>query len=70
MRKNQMDAQEKLNFFRARRKQKDTKRIAENTNYSVSHVINVIAGRRNVPEIIADEMYRISSRRKSSFRLV
>ena len=64
MRNNQMSAKGKLSFFRARQRQGDTHRISNNTGYSVSHVINVIAGRRNVPEIMANEMYNISRRRQ------
>ena len=60
---NKMNLTEKLNFFRARQRKGDTQLIAERTGYSVSHVINVTAGRRSVPATMADEMYKLSRRR-------
>jgi hypothetical protein len=62
--KNTRDAVSKMNFFLSRQRQGDAQRIAEKTGYSVSHVRNVVAGRRNVPEIMANEMYNISRRRQ------
>jgi hypothetical protein len=63
--KNTRDAAvSKMIFFLPRQRQGDVHRIAEKTGYSISHVRNVIAGRRNVPEIMANEMYNISRRRQ------
>ena len=53
----------KLSFFTARKRQGDATRIAENTGYSLSHVVNVINGNRTVPQVMANEMYNISRRR-------
>lgn len=53
----------KLSFFTARKRQGDATRIAENTGYSLSHVVNVMNGNRTVPQVMADEMYNISRRR-------
>jgi len=50
-------------FFSARQRKGDPDRLSEKTGYSVSHVNNVIAGRRNVPQLLANEMYNISKRR-------
>ena len=50
-------------FFSARQRKGDADRLSEKTGYSVSHVNNVIAGRRNVPQLLANEMYNISKRR-------
>jgi plasmid maintenance system antidote protein VapI len=56
----------KLNFFKARKRKGDLNSVAENTGYSKSHVSNVVAGRRSVPQSMADEMYRISRRRTTN----
>jgi len=53
----------KLSFFTARKRQGDATRIAENTGYSLSHVVNVMNGNRTVPQVMANEMYNISRRR-------
>ena len=50
-------------FFSARQRKGDAERLSEKTGYSVSHVNNVISGRRNVPQLLANEMYNISKRR-------
>lgn len=50
-------------FFSARQRKGDVTRLAEATGYSVSHVSNVVNGRRNVPQDLANEMYNISRRR-------
>ena len=50
-------------FFSARQRKGDADRLSEKTGYSVSHVNNVIAGRRTVPQLLANEMYNISKRR-------
>jgi hypothetical protein len=56
-------------FFSARQRQGDAARLSEATGYSVSHVNNVISGRRNVPQILANEMYKISRRRLKNSEL-
>lgn len=50
-------------FYNARKRQGDVTRISDSTGYSESHIINVLAGRRSVNQPIANELYRISSRR-------
>jgi hypothetical protein len=64
MSKNVMSSVEKLNFFKTRSRKGDVTRIAENTGYSESHVYNVVAGRRSVPQVMANEMYKLTYRRK------
>ena len=59
----------KLAFYTARNRKGDIDRIAENTSYSVSHISNVVAGRRSVPQDMANEMYRISRRRMKNSEL-
>jgi hypothetical protein len=59
----------KLAFYTARNRKGDVDRIAENTSYSVSHISNVVAGRRSVPQDMANEMYRISRRRMKNSEL-
>jgi hypothetical protein len=50
-------------FFTARQRKGDATRLSEKTGYSVSHVINVMEGRRNVPQSLADAMYTMTKRR-------
>lgn len=61
--KQKLNRTAKLSFFTARKRQGDATRIAENTGYSLSHVVNVMNGNRSVPQDIANEMYNISRRR-------
>ena len=66
MNRRKLNRTAKQAFFSARQRQGDATRLAEATGYSVSHVNNVIAGRRNVPQILANEMYNISRRRMTN----
>lgn len=59
----------KLAFYTARKRQGDATRISENSGYSLSHVVNVMAGRRTVPQQMANEMYNISRRRMKNNEL-
>ena len=52
----------KMAFYTARKRQGDTTRIAEQSGYSVSHVSNIMAGRRSVNQDVANVMYNISRR--------
>lgn len=56
----------KLSFFTARKKQGDATRIAENTGYSYSHIVNIMNGNRVIPQSVADEMYNISRGRTTN----
>ena len=61
-----MNRTAKLSFFTARKKQGDAARIAENTGYSYSHIVNIMNGNRTVPQLVADEMYNISRNRTTN----
>jgi Ethanolamine utilization protein EutJ (predicted chaperonin) len=63
VRANYLNRTSKLAFYAARNRKGDVTRLAEATGYSTSHISNVLAGRRSVPQELANEMYRISSRR-------
>lgn len=63
VRANYLNRSAKQAFFTARKRSGDATRIADQTGYSVSHITNVIAGRRNVTNVIANEMYNVSRRR-------
>ena len=63
VRANYLNRSAKQAFYTARKRSGDVTRIAEATGYSTSHISNVISGRRNVNDIIANEMYNISRRR-------
>lgn len=54
-----------LEFIKARLRKGDTQKIATKTNYSVSHVTNVLASRRNNEQIMK-EAYKITVRRKAN----
>jgi|688.fasta_scaffold270817_3 hypothetical protein len=63
VRVNYLNRSAKQAFYTARKRSGDATRIAETTGYSVSHISNVMAGRRKVNDTIANAMYKISSRR-------
>ena len=50
-------------FYVARSRRGDVTRLSENTGYSVSHISNILAGRRSINDTIANSMYRMSYRR-------
>ena len=60
----------KLAFYNARQRKGDTTRLAEMTGYSVSHVSNIINGRRSVNQNVANAMYSMSRRRMKTMDLV
>ena len=60
----------KLAFYCARQRQGDVTRLAETTGYSVSHVSNIINGRRSVNQDVANAMYNMSRRRMKTVDLV
>ena len=60
----------KLAFYNARQRKGDTTRLAETTGYSVSHVSNIINGRRSVNQDVANAMYSMSRRRMKTMDLV
>ena len=60
----------KLAFYNARQRKGDTTRLAETTGYSVSHVSNIINGRRSVNQDVANAMYNMSRRRMRTIELV
>jgi hypothetical protein len=59
----------RLAFYNARQRQGDVTRLSEVTGYSTSHISNVINGRRSINPIIANAMYKISSRRLKTSEL-
>ena len=60
----------KLAFYNARQRKGDTTRLAETTGSSVSHVSNIINGRRSVNQDVANAMYNMSRRRMKTIELV
>ena len=60
----------KLAFYNARQRQGDVTRLAETTGYSVSHVSNIINGRRSVNQDVTNAMYNMSRRRVKTIDLV
>jgi methyl coenzyme M reductase subunit C len=63
VRANKMNRTAKLAFYKARKRQGDTTRIAEETGYSVSHVSNMTSGTRRVTNPVANAMYMLTRRR-------
>ena len=66
VRANYLNRTAKLAFYKARQRQGDTTRLAEETGYSVSHVSNVTNGRRRVNNTIANAMYMVTRRRQKN----
>jgi len=60
----------KLTFYQARTRKGDLDRLSEMTNYSKSHICNILSGRRNVNDPIASAMYRISRNRAKNTEIV
>jgi hypothetical protein len=58
-----LSPKQKLAWYKSRRRKGDNDELSFRTGYSVSHVSNVVAGRRTAPEDLANEMYNISRRR-------
>jgi hypothetical protein len=69
VRANKMNRTAKLAFYKARQRQGDTTRLAEETGYSVSHVSNVTSGTRRVNNTIANAMYMLTRRRVKNSEL-
>jgi len=65
-----LNKQGKLEFFQSRKRQGDTARLAKSTGLTTRFINYVVRGERNVNQQLADEMYRISFRRKSNFNLM
>ena len=56
MNKPKLNRSAKLTFFNARKRQGDVSKLSESTGYSISHITNVLAGRRSVSQALANEM--------------
>ena len=52
-----------LSFYNARKREGDVTRLSKMTELSMSHISNVLAGRRSVNSELADAMYSVSRRR-------
>jgi hypothetical protein len=59
----------KLAFYTARARKGDATLISNTTGYSAAHISNVLAGRRTVPQTMANEMYNVSRRRMKNSEL-
>ncbi len=59
----------KLAFYTARKRNGDNTRLAETTDYSVSHVSNVKNGRRSINNTLASAMYDLTRRRMKNSEL-
>jgi len=60
---NKLNRTAKQAFYSARQRKGDDARLSQTTGYSQSHICNVKAGRRNVPQNLANAMYNMSTRR-------
>jgi hypothetical protein len=60
----------KLAFFTARRRDGDLSLISRYSGYSLSHVSNIVAGRRKINERVAVIAYYLSKPRKKNSQLV
>jgi hypothetical protein len=66
---NRLNSTAKLAFYNARKREGDTKRIAEMTGYSTSHVTSIINGNRSINNNVANAMWDISRRRVKTSEL-
>ena len=60
---NKLNTQAKRAFYTARKRNTDSKKLSDMTSYSQSHIVNVLAGRKN-NDFIVDKAYKISRLRK------
>ncbi len=59
----QLNKTAKQAFFTARRRNGDVTKVAKMSNQSISHVSNIMSGRRSVNQEVANAMYMVSRRR-------
>jgi hypothetical protein len=60
---------EQVSFWQSRQRRGDISAVAYQTNYSVSHVSNMIKGTRTLDNYVALALYRISRRRTANWVL-
>jgi hypothetical protein len=63
MTKNRLNSEEKLMFYKSRRRKGDVERLATATGYTQRMIYYVLRGERNVNNTIASAMYNLSRRR-------
>ena len=66
VRANYLNRTAKLSFFTHRQKNGDLTRLSDETGYSVSHLSNVVNGRRRVNNTVANAMYMVARRRQKN----
>jgi hypothetical protein len=59
----------KLAFYSARKREGDTRRLADATGFTTRYVNYVMRGERGVNQTLANEMYNISRRRMKNSEL-
>jgi hypothetical protein len=69
VRANYLNRTAKLAFYKARRRNGDNTRLAEETGYSASHLSNVTNSVRKVNNTIANAMYMLTRRRTKNSEL-
>ena len=69
VRANYLNSTAKLSFFKARKRQGEVSRLAEETGYSVSHLSNITSGVRRVNDTVANAMYMLTRRRTKNIEL-
>lgn len=69
VRANYLNRTAKLAFYKARRRNGDNTRLAEETGYSTSHLSNVTNSVRKVNNTIANAMYMLTRRRTKNSEL-
>ena len=63
VRANYLNRTAKLAFYKARQRQGDVNRIADETGYSPRMIYYTLSGERRVNDTIANAMYMVSRRR-------
>jgi hypothetical protein len=69
VRANYMNKTAKLAFYKARQRQGDTTRLAEETGFTTRFVNYVKSGERHVNETLANAMYNLARRRTKTSEL-
>ena len=69
VRANYLNRTAKLAFFKARKRQGDVSRLADETGFSSRYVYYTLAGERGVNQDLANAMYNLTSRRMKNAEL-
>ena len=70
MKKTKLNKTATLAYYTARKQQGDVETISRLTNYSPSHITNILSGRRSISQNVANVLFTLSKSRKKNSQLV